>query len=55
MVSGKVQENEKGLELNGTHQLLLCADDDSILGGKVNIIRKKREALLKARRRLVWK
>jgi hypothetical protein len=32
------------LKLNGTHQLLACADDVNVLGGRVHDIKKNVEA-----------
>jgi hypothetical protein len=41
----KVQENEVGLELNGTHQLLVYVDDLNLLGDSVNTVKENSETL----------
>jgi hypothetical protein len=41
-----VQVIQDDLKLNGTHQLLVYADDVNILGGSVHTIKEKAETLL---------
>jgi hypothetical protein len=38
----KVDANQEGLKLNGTHQLLAHANNVNILGGSIHTIRKRR-------------
>ena len=42
----RVQVHQDGLKLNGTHQLLVYADDVNILGLSVHTIKKNAEALV---------
>jgi len=44
----RVQVNQEGLKLNGTHQLLVYTDDDSILGGSVHTVKENTECLVVA-------
>ena len=46
----RVQVNQDGLKLNGTHQLLAYADDVSILGGSIHTRKENAEALVAASR-----
>jgi hypothetical protein len=41
----KVQGNQKGLKLNGTHQLLVCADVVNLLRDNIDTIEKNTETL----------
>jgi hypothetical protein len=44
----RVQENQEGLILNGTYQLLAYADDINVVGDNTDTIQRKTKALLDA-------
>ena len=44
----RVQVNQDGLKLNGTHQLLAYADEVNTLEGSVHTIKKNAETLVVA-------
>jgi sorting nexin-29 len=44
----KVQENQVGLKLNGTHQLLAYADNVNLLGDNIDATKKNTETLIDA-------
>ena len=47
----RVQLNQDGFKLNGTHQFLIYADDVNILGGSVHTMKKNTEVLVVGVRR----
>jgi hypothetical protein len=44
----KIQENQMGLKLNGTHQLLVSADDVNLLGDNISTVKKNIETIIGA-------
>jgi hypothetical protein len=48
MTHKRVQVNQDGLKLNGTHRLLAYAVDVNILGGSVHTVKENAEALVVA-------
>jgi len=48
----RVQVNQDGLQLNGTHQLLAYADDVNTLGGSIHNLKENAEALVAATREM---
>ena len=44
----RLQVNQDGLKLNGTHQLLAYADDVNMLGGSIHTVKENAEALVVA-------
>jgi hypothetical protein len=48
----KVQENQVGLKLKGTHQLLAYADDVNLLGCTIDTIKKNTETLIYASKKV---
>jgi hypothetical protein len=52
MPLGRSKEG-RGTEMNGTNQLLVCADDVNLVSKNINIIKKNIDPLLDATKKLV--
>ena len=48
----RVQVNQDGLKLNGTHQFLAYTDDVNVLGGSIQNLKENVEALIAATREI---
>ena len=48
----RVQVNQDGMKINGTHQLLAYADDVNILGGSIYTLKENAEALVATTREI---
>jgi hypothetical protein len=51
----KFQENQVGLKLNGTHQLLVYADDVNLLGDNIGVTDGNTQTLIVGNKRVVYK
>ena len=52
MPLGGFRLNQDGLKLNGTHQLVVYADDVNILGGNVHTVKENAESLVVANKEI---
>jgi hypothetical protein len=43
--AGKVQDDQEGLELNGTRQLIVHNNDFNLLGENINAVDRKRDSV----------
>jgi hypothetical protein len=48
----KIQENQAGLNLNMTHQLLACTDDVNLLEDNIDTVKKIKETLIDANKEI---
>ena len=48
----RVQVNQEGLKLNGTHKFLAYANDVNILGGNIHTLKENAEDLVAATREI---